>query len=131
MMTHGPPHGILDQVLFRSENVGCENLRKALQRCKPRLHCFGHIHEAWGAERHNWSSNTAETIEVSDKRMISDRCAHIDVSKRGHKPLKFGEETIFINAAIMSVHYHVAHAPWVVDLDLPFSKPIASESTDP
>lgn len=53
MLTHGPPHGILDQTMSGAQ-VGCEHLRRAVERCRPRLHCFGHIHEAWGAVRKTW-----------------------------------------------------------------------------
>jgi predicted phosphodiesterase len=47
LVTHGPPHGILDRTL-RGEPVGCEELTAALPRIRPRLHVFGHIHEAYG-----------------------------------------------------------------------------------
>lgn len=47
LLTHGPPHGILDRT-FRGEDVGCEELLAAVQRVRPRLHVFGHIHEAYG-----------------------------------------------------------------------------------
>ncbi|KAL9011504.1 MAG: hypothetical protein Q9173_003650, partial [Seirophora scorigena] len=59
LLTHGPPRGILDTVAHyngEDEAVGCEHLLRAVQRCRPRLHCFGHIHEGWGAERHDWSA---------------------------------------------------------------------------
>jgi len=47
LITHGPPHGILDLVL-RGENVGCPILREAVRKKKPRYHLFGHIHEGRG-----------------------------------------------------------------------------------
>ncbi|HNC99840.1 MAG TPA: metallophosphoesterase, partial [Myxococcota bacterium] len=47
LVTHGPPKGILDRVQ-RGGEVGCEELREALRRVRPRLHVFGHIHEAYG-----------------------------------------------------------------------------------
>lgn len=47
LVTHGPPHGILDRTL-RDADVGCEELRKALPRVRPALHVFGHIHEGYG-----------------------------------------------------------------------------------
>lgn len=48
LVTHGPPFGVLDRTL-RGESVGCEELRAAVARIKPRLHVFGHIHESYGA----------------------------------------------------------------------------------
>ena len=47
LLTHGPPRGILDRT-FRGEDVGCDDLLEAAQRVKPKLHVFGHIHEAYG-----------------------------------------------------------------------------------
>ena len=37
----------------------------------------------------------------------------------GGRGLKDGEETLFVNAAVMDVDYRPVNAPWVVDLDLP------------
>ncbi|MBK8208192.1 MAG: metallophosphatase domain-containing protein [Planctomycetes bacterium] len=47
LITHGPPHGILDKTRH-GDLVGCEELRAALPRIKPRVHIFGHIHEGAG-----------------------------------------------------------------------------------
>lgn len=47
LITHGPPHGILDETA-RGERAGCEDLARELHRVQPRLHVFGHIHEAYG-----------------------------------------------------------------------------------
>lgn len=54
LLTHGPPMGILDQVmrLNRSEHevehVGCEELYRRIQNTQVKLHVFGHIHEGRG-----------------------------------------------------------------------------------
>jgi hypothetical protein len=53
MMTHGPPWFHRDQC-FDGIRAGCPQLLQALDRVRPRVHCFGHIHEAWGAERVTW-----------------------------------------------------------------------------
>ena len=50
LITHGPPAGILDRVA-RGENVGCADLMQAVRSRRPRLHVFGHIHEAYGSTR--------------------------------------------------------------------------------
>ena len=47
------PLKILDKVIYPpGKNAGCEALRSAFQNgtLKPRLHVFGHIHEARGAQ---------------------------------------------------------------------------------
>ncbi len=52
LITHGPPHGILDEVMIgtRAESVGCEELRRRVEEVRPRLHVFGHIHEGYGQQ---------------------------------------------------------------------------------
>jgi Icc-related predicted phosphoesterase len=53
LITHGPPHGILDEVgrgyFDIIEHVGCEELMKAITNLKPKFHVFGHIHEGHGS----------------------------------------------------------------------------------
>jgi len=47
LVTHGPPQEILDKAPGNLA-VGCEELRKALDRVKPKVHAFGHIHRSYG-----------------------------------------------------------------------------------
>lgn len=89
LITHGPPHGILDQVrpptdgwdseASTMEPLGCEELRIRVLAIHPILHVFGHIHEGYG------------TLHLND--------------------------TTFVNASICSDEYRPIHAPVVVDLD--------------
>ena len=61
LITHGPPHGILDEVRPRmtawgmsdegSDPLGCEELAIRLAAVKPRLHVFGHIHDGYGFQQ--------------------------------------------------------------------------------
>ena len=53
MITHGPPKGVLDMTTSKKRG-GCEQLFEAVARTRPRLHCFGHIHEGWGAKAVTW-----------------------------------------------------------------------------
>jgi len=48
LITHGPPQGILDRT-SRGDAAGCADLLAAVLRVRPRLHLFGHIHEAYGS----------------------------------------------------------------------------------
>jgi Icc-related predicted phosphoesterase len=50
LITHGPPFGILDKEDIWKEHMGCMQLNKAVQRVRPRLHIFGHIHGGRGRE---------------------------------------------------------------------------------
>ena len=47
LITHGPPYSILDRLL-EGDLTGCQQLRDAVARVRPRLHIFGHIHEGYG-----------------------------------------------------------------------------------
>ena len=61
LVTHGPPRGygdkvyrgvihdeMMDQMLSEYERVGCYDLKKAVERVKPKYHIFGHIHSGYG-----------------------------------------------------------------------------------
>lgn len=50
VVTHGPPQGILDRC-YDGREVGCQDLLERLEVVQPRLHVFGHIHEAYGQKQ--------------------------------------------------------------------------------
>ncbi|KZM21434.1 uncharacterized protein EKO05_0006200 [Ascochyta rabiei] len=129
VMTHGPPMGILDAV-YNGEHVGCEHLLRAARRCKPRMHCFGHIHEGWGAQKIQWAEGDeldatpqahvtrATPIDVDQRQMKDGRAAYVDISRGGDNAVEFGRDTLMVNASIMSVTYKPSQGPWLVDMDL-------------
>jgi Icc-related predicted phosphoesterase len=57
LITHGPPHGILDAVptAGRVENAGCEELRARVEMIaslgRLKMHLFGHIHCGYGTQK--------------------------------------------------------------------------------
>ena len=132
--THGPPYKHGD--ITAHGNVGCPHLLKAVARAKPLVHCFGHIHEGWGAEVVKWDDGVGageketieefktkgwkkctqevERVEVVEKEVKEKRA--VLVEGRG---IRRGEQTLMVNAAIMDVGYSPVNAPFVVDLDLP------------
>ncbi|GIK02309.1 hypothetical protein Aspvir_006358 [Aspergillus viridinutans] len=121
MITHGPPAGVLDTVV-NGGSVGCEGLFAAVKRARPRMHVFGHIHEGHGALRGEWGTDMAlgGTRVVCDEDGVrEERGAYVDVSVDSGRPLRFGEETLFVNASVLDERYRAVNAPWVVDLDLP------------
>ncbi len=65
LITHGPPFGILDMTI-RGEHTGCEELLRKIERVKPKLHVFGHIHEDHGQE------TKGDTIFVNASVLDSD-----------------------------------------------------------
>ncbi|KAJ5308840.1 hypothetical protein N7508_004219 [Penicillium antarcticum] len=128
LLTHGPPKDILDAVP-PDLNVGCKHLKKAAWRARPRLHVFGHIHEGWGAQRGIWDEDGPEVgnvkledVPVDAEDMLEFRGAFCDVSNGAERPLKVGEETLFVNASVVTVNYVPRNAPWVVDLELPLKE---------
>lgn len=48
LITHGPPYGILDEVLRDPRPVGCRDLLRRVEGVRPQVHVFGHIHEGYG-----------------------------------------------------------------------------------
>ena len=69
VVTHGPPRGRLDNTV-RGVDAGCPHLLRALMSARPLVHCFGHIHEGWGAERVEWSAGAdgvaANPVSIAD-----------------------------------------------------------------
>lgn len=75
LITHTPARGIRDKALLG--HVGCEALAAELPRIRPRLHLFGHIHEAYGQESRagtlhvngaslDWRSRAVNAAQVLD-----------------------------------------------------------------
>ncbi|KAK1239193.1 hypothetical protein MKX08_006254 [Trichoderma sp. CBMAI-0020] len=154
-MTHGPPLGILDRTSL-GDRAGCEALFQSLYRAKPKIHCFGHIHEAWGAELMQWTPepsssegviSSATVVDRGRSRTLytltpppmsmptnttlidaeehtrllewsKDRGCYIDLAD-GENKIREGEQTLFVNAAIMSVRYRPTQMPLIIDMDLP------------
>ncbi|CAO2650940.1 Nn.00g092370.m01.CDS01 [Neocucurbitaria sp. VM-36] len=133
MMTHGPPMGVLDATTT-GEEVGCEHLLRAARRCKPRLHCFGHIHEAWGAQRVTWKEGdeldvgveqhiqSVDAIQPDEEKAREERAVRVDICQGAESAVEFGKQTLMVNASIMTVTYKPWNGPWLVDLDLETAK---------
>src|SRR6187402_1527746 len=52
LITHSPPFGILDHC--SNGHVGSKSLRSTINRIKPKIHIFGHIHENGGTKVFYW-----------------------------------------------------------------------------
>jgi Icc-related predicted phosphoesterase len=95
LITHSPPFGVLDKTT-KNLNVGSKTLRNKVRKIKPKIHIFGHIHEASGIKKINktkfinasmWNYNNLETlnkpiiIEINYKiTKINRRINDVDLS---------------------------------------------------
>jgi len=83
LITHGPPFGILDQTV-RGENVGCKELLIRVLEIKPKIHVFGHIHEAYGeAQKHDIKFINASVLNV--RYQVTNLSVEVDFDKQVRK----------------------------------------------
>ena len=115
VMTHGPPKGILDEC--PQGNVGCRSLLRALGRARPRMHCFGHIHEGYGVKLMKWASEENERDNLPSGKQ--ERRLGNTYPEAIHLRSVHGEQTLMVNAAIMDGKNQPVNVPWLVDLELP------------
>lgn len=54
VITHTPPYTHCDEATSKRRAMGCDDLRRALWRVRPKLAICGHVHEGRGAERVRW-----------------------------------------------------------------------------
>lgn len=54
VITHTPPYTHCDESVSKRRALGCEHLRRALWRVRPKLAVCGHVHEGRGVERVRW-----------------------------------------------------------------------------
>ena len=93
LITHTPAHGILDTVAHRGYQEGSPALRRVVDRRKPLLHLFGHIHESAGHQ-----SNAVNGSFMRSRKFFSiDTCSlrvetvpYVDVPAAGDKSLDYG-----------------------------------------
>jgi predicted MPP superfamily phosphohydrolase len=127
VMTHGPPKYILDSA-SDGRSAGCDHLRRAIERVRPKLHCFGHVHRGYGAQRLEFDkkvkvSGDSDTIIPLPMEWVGKNQA----KKKGFASIPPGsledfrasKQTLCVNAAMEGEKGVLHNAPWVVDLDLP------------
>ena len=80
VMTHGPPRGIRDGTGTGTgmqggvaAGAGCAGLLAAVERARPRVYCFGHIHGAWGAEIVAWKRERAASAPIYSNLVDAQR----------------------------------------------------------
>ncbi|KAF2083398.1 Metallo-dependent phosphatase [Saccharata proteae CBS 121410] len=130
VMTHGPPKYILDKIPEGGDNYrsgGCEHLRRAIARAKPRLHCFGHIHCGYGAQRLAFTNPSKadddDGIDCYPEEYVgkngAKRKGYAKLNPGSAEAFEEGNQTLMVNAAIMAGEDEPVNAPWLVELQLP------------
>ncbi|KXJ92853.1 Metallo-dependent phosphatase-like protein [Microdochium bolleyi] len=99
LITHGPARTHRDEQYLRANGsgggpAGCEALRQAMWRVRPRLAVCGHIHEGRGAERVTWDLDSTnvrfkeKTVESwVDPGQGNNKISLVDASRRSGRPL--------------------------------------------
>lgn len=73
LITHTPPYKMMDFGIFSKEYTGSPSLYdEVINRIKPKIHCFGHIHNGYGIIKYNNiqfinASNLDEKYKISNK----------------------------------------------------------------
>lgn len=86
LVTHSPPMGCLD-LTVGGEHVGCADLAAALPRIRPKLHVFGHIHEAAGTVVHDGGSITVNASNCDVRYRPVNPAVCIDWDAGGPRPV--------------------------------------------
>lgn len=79
-ITHGPPHGIMD-ITQAQTRIGCPVLFRAVAKAKPRVHCFGHVHNGWGARLLAWRHSVVSEDVSEDLSKDVSHFSAIDYSE--------------------------------------------------
>ncbi|CAJ2508287.1 Uu.00g094730.m01.CDS01 [Anthostomella pinea] len=95
LVTHGPAHTHTDEAKNRAA-AGCESLRQAMWRVRPRLALCGHIHEARGVERVRWDLDSksvkykelSDVFEWLDPGEGNNKNSLADLTAKGGRPLE-------------------------------------------
>jgi hypothetical protein len=99
---HGPPDGRLDVTAVAGLH-GCEVQAEKISIARPRLCVFGHYHDSYNIERVTWKDDT-NSVEPKSASVFTKEEAVYDFSRGGADgEVKKLQETIFINAAWMTL----------------------------
>ncbi|KAI6791525.1 Metallo-dependent phosphatase [Hortaea werneckii] len=147
-ITHSPPHGVLDRT-DDGKKAMSPRLFAAVASSRPQVHCFGHIHESWGAKKVHWrdeapdSPPTHFTSIDNDRSLLIESLARMRVKatdtaetkseketrivaytangycSAAKHGIQAGVQTLFVNAAIEGPEEGMQQPPWLVEIMLP------------
>jgi hypothetical protein len=95
------------------------------------MHCFGHIHEEWGAKLVAWRQKVSQkpsyltdidngsSVLVGKLSTVGSKSLSATSHCSGDQnPLTYGSHTLFVNASIEGAGDLPIQPPWLVDLEL-------------
>lgn len=88
LITHSPPYGIMDEVIEygpfsheRKKSVGSKSLLVKCLEIRPKLHVYGHIHEAYGQDL--WKNS------IKNRDILFVNASHVNENyKPVNKPIR-------------------------------------------
>jgi len=86
LLSHTPPRGHLDQNR-RGDHIGCDHFLAAIERIKPTVVVFGHIHEARGSDTLTWADGTTTAlynVAIMNKDQTLSPLTVFDIILRKH-----------------------------------------------
>ncbi len=97
---------------------------RAVRRCKPKVHRFGHVHAGYGAEAVRWTEENGDLPRDDDvddgieevrniEGDIGDGAMRLFIAEEGSGR----KETLFVNAALLGQEM-LEKMPWIVELEL-------------
>ena len=96
------------------KHLGCPHLMRAIARARPRLHCFGHIHEGAGAQFLDWYEDEAVVGKMFSQPQTLSQLAETGVNEVAR--------TLMVNASMVDRANRPCHSrPWLVTMELPGS----------
>ena len=120
-LSHGAPRGRLDQIHIAGL-MGCEAQRKKVAAARPLVCIFGHYHCSYGVEKVIWRDSTDLPDHDGESDEVKESINLTNDGPYDFTNLKPGRETVFINAAWMTMEkgkVEKRNKPIVIDLEYP------------
>lgn len=117
VITHTPPKYHCDERKDR-RSVGCEQLREALWRIRPKLHICGHVHESRGVDRILWDLGASNikyketsVVHWEDPARGNNKLSLLDLTSKGGRPLQNNGAAGTLNVAPVALKTSPGLAP--------------------
>ncbi|KAH0591748.1 hypothetical protein MHUMG1_10513 [Metarhizium humberi] len=98
----------------KQQHLGCPRLWEAITRVRPKMHCFGHIHEGHGVQMATFHSTrtTITDVEAVEREGVLNIGTVAPAAANGEGM------TLLVNAAILRHGEEGNNKPWVMNMVL-------------